>query len=95
MTKESYIITQTRGTAIDVFSISVGDGDPTILIFEDEDDAERYVIMLEEDDSYVVGETIHLKVTEIPMKDSIEVFDAKGHNYIIVKKDDLFIPPPT
>lgn len=95
MTEQSYIITQTRGTAIDVFSISVGNGDPTILVFENEDDAERYVIMLEEDDSYVVGETIHLKVTEIPMKDALDVFNTKGHNYIIVKKDDLFIPPPT
>ncbi len=92
---ESYIITQTRGSAIDVFSITVGDGDPTILIFEDEDDAKRYVIMLEEDDSYVVGETIHLKVTAIPMEDALDVFNTKGHKYIIVKKDDLFIPPPT
>ena len=80
---------------MDVFSISKAGGEPTILMFEDAEDAERYVIMLEEDEAYVVGETIHLKVTEIPMKDALDVFESKGHTYIFVKKDDLFIPPPT
>lgn len=95
MTKDSYIITQKRGSALDVFSITKEGGIPTILVFENRDDAERYVIMLNEDDDYVVGESVHLTITEIPLGDAVDVFEQKGHNYIFVKKDDLFIPPPT
>lgn len=94
-TERCYIITQKRGTALDVFSISKEGDTPTILVFDKEDDAERYVIMLNEDDDYVVGESVHLEVTELPVKDALDVFDKKGHEYIFVKEDDLFIPPAT
>ena len=91
----SYIITQKRGTALDVYSITKEGEVPTILMFANIDDAERYVIMLNEDDDYVVGESVHLEVTEIPLEDAVDVFNQKGHDYIFVKEDDLFIPPTT
>ena len=50
--------------------------------------------MMEEDDSYVVGEDINLSVTEVPLDKVLEILASKGYGYIYVNPDDLFIPPP-
>ena len=94
MSQDCYLITRVRDGALDVFSIN-RDGVQTILIFECLDDAERYVIMLQEDVEYIVGDELELEVTEIPLGDAIDIFNKKGHNYIFVKEDDLFVPPDT
>jgi len=49
--------------------------------------------MLEQDDVYIVGETFKLEVTEAPLVDVVDSLNEKGHDYIFVKPDDLFIPP--
>ena len=92
MRTDCYILTSKDGGAFDVYSIRSGEV-KNVLIFENEEDAERYVIMLEEDDSYIVGEDFNLSVTEVPMNLVLEVLSTKGYNYIYVNSDDLFIPP--
>ena len=87
-----YILTSKDTAAFDVYSIRSG-GIRNVLIFQEEVDAERYVIMMEEDDSYVVGDEVSLSVTEVPLEKGLEVLTAKGFGYIYVKPDDLFIPP--
>ena len=49
--------------------------------------------MLEQDDAYIVGENFKLEVTEAPLGDVVDSLNEKGHDYIFVKPDDLFIPP--
>ena len=95
MTDTAYVLTHKRGSAIDVYSLSSGGGPPSVLIFQEHDDAERYVIMLEQDVDYIVGEGLELKITEIPLGDAIDIFNAKGHDYIYIQPDDLFVPPDT
>ena len=90
-----YVLTNKRNTAIDVYSVSSGGEPPNVLIFQEREDAERYVIMLEEDVEYIVGEGMNLEVTEIPLGDAVDIFNAKGHNYIYITPDDLFVPPDT
>lgn len=92
MSQDCYLITRVRDGALDVFSIN-RDGVQTILVFECLDDAERYVIMFEEDENYAVGDTVALEVTDVPMDDALEIFDSKNQDYLIVRADDLFIPP--
>ena len=86
------------------FIVHISDGDfrvysvktdsvPNVLIFQEKDDAERYVIMLEQDDTYIVGENFKLEVTEAPLGDVVDSLNEKGHDYISVKPDDLFIAP--
>jgi len=88
-----YILTSKDAAAFDVYSIRSA-GVRNVLIFQEEEDAERYVIMMEEDDSYVVGEDINLSVTEVPLDKVLEILASKGYGYIYVNPDDLFIPPP-
>ena len=88
----SYLLTRKRDSAFDVYTVNY-QGLPTILIFEERDDAERYVIMLEQDSDYVVGETIQLEITEVDLGDAVDIFNEKKQNYILIREDDLFIPP--
>jgi len=89
-----YIITSADDKGADVYSIK-RDGKSHVLIFEDSDDAERYVIMLEQDDDYIVGESYALEAYEVPTEAVLEALSNKGYSYIYVKPDDLYIPPPT
>ena len=93
MKDEAYVLTSKRSNAVDVYSVRSGDEPPNVLIFQEREDAERYVIMLTEDVDYIVGEGLELEITEIPLGNAIDIFNEKGHNYIFVKSDDLFVPP--
>ena len=93
MKDEAFVLTHKRGSAMDVYSLRLGPLEPHVLIFQERDDAERYAIMLEEDADYIVGESFELKVTEIPLGDAIDIFNEKGHGYLYIKSDDLFVPP--
>ena len=87
-----YIITTTEKKGMDVYTIK-SDGIRNVLIFEKEEDANRYVMMLYEDDGYIVGETLDLEVFEVPLSSVVESLNEKGYSYIYIKVDDLFIPP--
>ena len=92
MNSPSYLLTSSREDSLDVYSVE-NNKTPTILIFECRDDAERYVIMLEQDDENIVGESLHLDITEVELSDAVDIFTEKNQMYILVRKDDLFIPP--
>jgi len=92
MTEEAYILTTRGKDNFDIYSMRV-DGKQSVFLFEDADDAERYVIMLEQDPDYVVGETLFLDITEVPLSMALDVFNEKSLNYVYIKRDDLFVPP--
>ena len=79
------------GTQVNIYSLRDAAGPPRVMIFEEFDDAERYVIMLEQDETYIVGETLDMD-TELCLGDTLDILNEKGHG-ILVKEDDLFIPP--
>jgi hypothetical protein len=58
-----------------------------LYIFEDQDDAVRYAIMLEEDDYP------EMHVIEIDDEMMIKTCEVYGYKYAIIKNEDLVMPP--
>ncbi len=88
-----YLLTIVDPEGTHIFSLRDADKEPEVLLFEDEDDAKRYAIMLEQDDDYLIGESLTMSVTEVKFKAAVEILKTKNRSYILVKKEDLFIPP--
>jgi len=71
-----------------VYSVFNDQEERVIPIFEQEDDAERYVCMMEEDD-----ENPPLQVLELDSDVIIEACEMRGQRYSIITADDFLIPP--
>ena len=90
-----YLLVSIDSGEANIFSLRSGDQEPEVLLFQNRDDAERYVIMLEQDDAYIVGESLSMEIREVVLGAAVDILHEKGRNYILVKEKDLFIPPPT
>jgi hypothetical protein len=88
-----YLLTSVDSEGTHIFSLRDGDKDPEVLLFQNREDAERYVIMLEQDEEYIVGESMNMDITEVKLGAAVDILNEKDHNYILVKKEELFIPP--
>ena len=95
MDRESdcFILTTVHNGEQSIYSLR-DDGPPRVLMFETHDAAERYALMLEQDEGYIVGETLTMEIAEVNLGDALDVLSDKGHDYLFVRQDDLFIPPP-
>lgn len=71
-----------------VYSVFDEDLDRVIPIFQDEDDAERYLYMLEEDEDYPP-----MQIVEIDDHVIITACQERGQKFSIITPDDLLIPP--
>ncbi len=69
------------------YSVLNDDGEHIIYLFESEDDATRYAMMLEED-GYP-----EMHVIEIDDDLMIKTCMTHGYNYVIITPDDIVIPP--
>ena len=69
------------------YSVANEDGERVLYLFDEEDDAMRYAMMLEEDGS----PTMH--VIEIEDKIMIKTCEMQDYKYAIISKNDLVIPP--
>jgi hypothetical protein len=65
------------------------EGDQILYLFQEEDDATRYAMMLEED-GYP-----EMHVIEIEDDIMIKTCEIHGYNYTIITADDIVIPPNT
>lgn len=75
-----------------VYSVIDEEGDHVVYFFEDEDDAARYLGLLEANDSG--GDLPPLTTHEVDTKAGIGMCELKGMKYIVVQPDDIIIPPP-
>jgi len=91
---QCYLLTSVDSEGTNIYSLRDNGKEPEVLIFQDRDDAERYAIMLEQDDGYIVGESLTMDIAEVELGAAINILNEKERNYILVKKEDLFIPPP-
>ena len=91
---QCYLLTSVDSDGTNIYSLRDNGKEPEVLIFQDRDDAERYAIMLEQDDGYIVGESLTMDIAEVELGAAIDILNEKERNYILVKKEDLFIPPP-
>ena len=71
------------------YSVIDDEGEHILYLFEDEDDAIRYAMMLEED-GYP-----EMHVIEIEDDVMIKTCELHGYQYTIITPDDIVIPPDT
>ncbi len=71
------------------YSVMNEEGDQILYLFEEEDDATRYAMMLEED-GYP-----EMHVIEIEDDVMLKTCEIHGYNYTVITADDIVIPPNT
>ena len=70
------------------FSIENDDGDRVLLMFEEEDDADRYADMISVEEDYP-----EMNVMEVEEDLIYHVCEINEHEYTIITPDDIVIPP--
>ena len=71
------------------YSVEDEDGDRVLYLFEQEDDATRFALMLEEKDYP------EMNVMEVEDEIMIKTCEVHGYNYTVITPDDIVIPPDT
>tara|TARA_B100000902_G_C26860170_1_gene692645 strand:- start:293 stop:562 length:270 start_codon:yes stop_codon:yes gene_type:complete len=73
-----------------VYSVQNEDGNQVLYIFEEEDDATRYAMMLEEEEG-----SPEMSINEVEDDAMIAVCETQGYEYTIITKNDIVVPPVT
>jgi len=71
------------------YSVQNEEGEQILYLFEEEDDAVRYAMMLEES-GYP-----EMHVIEIEDEVMIKTCEVHGYQYTLITPDDIVIPPDT
>ena len=71
------------------YSVPDEEGDQILYLFEDEDDAIRYAMMLEDKDYP------EMHVLEVEDEVMIRTCETHGYNYAVITSNDIVIPPET
>ena len=69
------------------YSVQDGLGNQILYLFEEEDDAERYAMMLEDRDYP------EMHVLEVEDEVMIKTCKVHGYNYTVITPNDIVIPP--
>ena len=69
------------------YSVTDDEGDQILYLFQEEDDAVRYAMMLEED-GYP-----EMHIIEIEDDVMLKTCEMHGYQYTIITPDDIVIPP--
>ena len=84
-----YILTIYGKETAGAYSVCDEDGEDILYLFQEEDDAMRYAMMLEEDGSP------EMQVIEVEDEIMIKTCEIHDYKYSIITKNDLVIPPDT
>jgi len=84
-----YILTIYGKETEGAYSVVEAEGEEILYIFEDDDDAMRYAMMLEDEGSP------EMHVIEIEDDIMIKTCEIHDYKYAIITKNDLVIPPET
>ena len=84
-----FILTINGKEAEGAYSVTDDDGEQILYLFEEEDDAVRYAMMLEENGSP------EMHVIEIENEVMIKTCEMNDYKYTIITKNDFVIPPST
>lgn len=82
-----YILTVYGSEKDGVYASKSPDGDMVLYVFEEEDDAVRYALLLEES-GYPEMHVIELDDDLI-----VQTCEVGGYKYAIITKDDIVFPP--
>lgn len=82
-----YILTIDGQEEEGAYSVQNEEGNQVLYLFEQEDDACRYAMMLEEDGFP------DMNVIEVEDEMMVTVCEAHGYEYTIITQNDIVIPP--
>ena len=71
------------------YSVTDDDGNQILYLFEEEDDAVRYAMMLEN------SEYPEMHVLEVEDEVMIKTCQVHDYNYTVITENDIVIPPKT
>ena len=83
-----FILTVAGKEVEGAFSVTDDEGEQVLYIFEEEDDAYRYAMMLEEENEFP-----EMNVLEIDDDLMVKTCEIHGHRYTIITPNDIVIPP--
>ena len=82
-----FLITVNGKETEGAYSVMNEEGDQVLYLFEEEDDAVRYAMMLEED-GYP-----EMHVIEIEDEVMLKTCKMHGYQYTVITPDDIVVPP--
>ena len=82
-----YLLTLKENKGEGAYAVDDRFGNRVLFLFEDEDDAERYAMMLEDQEDR--------EMDVIEVDDELAIKTCKMHNYkyAVITPDDIMIPP--
>jgi len=84
-----FILTINGKESEGAYSVMNEEGEQILYLFQEEDDATRYAMMLEEEDYP------EMHVIEIEDEIMLKTCELHGYDYTIITPDDIVIPPST
>ena len=82
-----FILTVEGSESEGAYSVNTQNGESVLYLFEDEDDAIRYALLLEEQDYP------EMHVIEVDGKVVIKTCELHDYRYSVITKNDIVIPP--
>ena len=82
-----YILTVAGKENEGAYSVNDTEGNQILYLFEEEDDAVRYAMMLEEEDYP------EMHVIEVDEELMLKTCDLHDYKYTVITKNDIVIPP--
>tara|TARA_R100000008_G_scaffold47183_1_gene27913 strand:- start:578 stop:850 length:273 start_codon:yes stop_codon:yes gene_type:complete len=82
-----YILTVAGKENDGAYSVKDADGNQILYLFEEEDDATRYAMLLEQEDYP------EMHVIEVEDEVMIKTCEVHDYNYTVITEDDIVIPP--
>ena len=82
-----FILTLEGAETEGAYSVGTENGEQVLYLFEDEDDAIRYALLLEEQDYP------EMHVVEVDGKVVIQTCEMHDYRYSVITKNDIVIPP--
>ena len=82
-----YLLTLRNRKTEGAYAVQDAKGDKVLFLFEEEDDAMRYAMMLEDDGSP------DMHVIEVEDEIMIKTCEMHDYKYAVITKNDLVIPP--
>ena len=84
-----YLLTMAGREQEGAYTVPNDDGDDILYLFQEEDDATRYALLLEED-----GHP-EMHIIEVEDRVMMKTCEMHGYQYVLITPDDIVIPPNT
>ena len=82
-----YILTIAGREQEGAYTVPDDDGDDILYLFQEEDDATRYALLLEED-----GHP-EMHIIEVEDRVMMKTCEMHGYQFVLITPDDIVIPP--